>query len=99
MSDMLDNPHIPNEFVGLNAFNIIPGVAFMLFDQPDPRVWIAERVARDANQETVSVWAHDGTHNGYLANESAFVLGYCSKVALVGTVVNPSDPDDNDWGN
>ena len=93
-----NNPHLPHDTVPLSAFNIVPGAAFMLIDQPDPRVWIAEKVARDAAFERVSVWAHDGTHDETLEHEQAFNLDYCTTVALVGIVVNYTDPDDNDWG-
>jgi hypothetical protein len=96
---MMDNPNLPTDSVGLSAFNLIPGAAFMLIDQPDPRVWVAEKVVRDENFERVSVWAHDATHNPDLPFEQAFNLDYCTQVALVGIVVNPTDPDDNNWGN
>lgn len=96
---IMDNPHLPTDTVGMNAFNLVPGAAFMLLDQPDPRVWIVEKVARDVNFERVSVWAHDGTNHPDLPNESAFNLDFCTKVALVGIVVNHTDLDDNDWGN
>ena len=99
-----DNPHLPADTVPLDVFNIIPGAAFMLIDQPDPRVWIAEKVARDVDFERVSIWAHDGTDadqdaNNSLAHEQAFNMDFCTKVALVGIVVNHADHDDNNWGN
>jgi hypothetical protein len=97
-----DNPNLPHDVIGLRAFNLVPGAAFMLIDQPDPRVWIAEKVSRDAATERVSVWAHDGTNadieDQHLAFEQAFNLDYCTLVGLVGIVVNPDDPEDNDWG-
>lgn len=92
------NPNLPHDVVPLDAFNLIPGAAFMLIDQPDPRVWVAEKVSRDADLERVSVWAHVGDSHNYLAAEIALNLDYCTKVALVGIVVNPSDPDDSNWG-
>ena len=100
-----DNPHIPSgDTVGLRAYNLMPGAAFMVIDEPDPRVWIAERVARDSNFEQVYVWAHDGSghpladdKNG-LSTERAFSLDFNTLVCLVGLVVNPDDRDDNDWG-
>jgi hypothetical protein len=98
MTDNTANEHLPLDVVPMDAFNLIPGAAFMLIDQPDPRVWVVEKVARDQNFESVSVWAHDVTEADHLPRESAFVLGYCVKVALVGIVVNPHDDSDNNWG-
>lgn len=96
------NPNLDStESLGLRAFNIIPGATFMLVDEPDPRVWVAEKVSRDANHETVSVWAHDASESfteSDLAGERAFVLDYNSTVALVGLVVNHDDLHDTDWG-
>ena len=97
------NPHLPTDLVPLDAFNIIPGVTFMLIDQPDPRVWVAERVSRDVNFERVSIWAWDASNadqglDSGLAHEIALNLDYCTKVAMVGIVVNNTDHDDNNWG-
>lgn len=98
------NPNLPRDTIGLRAFNLIPGAAFMLIDEPDPRVWIVQHVSRDLNHERVNVWAHDGTN---ASDEAAFKgssdhlalnLDFCTLVALIGLVVNPGDPDDNDWG-
>ena len=100
------NPNLPHDVVPLDSFNIMPGAAFMLIDQPDPRVWVAERVSRDINFERVYVWAHDATNDGDgtassaagLSTEIALNLDFCHKVGLVGIVVNFEDPDDNNWG-
>lgn len=92
------NPHLPLDTIGLDAFNLIVGATFMVIDEPDPRVWVVERVVRDEQFEIVSVWVHDGTNDPDLGNERAYVLGYCTKVALVGLVVNADDNDDNNWG-
>jgi hypothetical protein len=96
------NPNLPHDIVPLNAFNIIPGAAFMVIDEPDPRVWIAEAVDRDASHERVYVWAHDGSNadleSKVLSFRRAFDLDYGTNVALIGLVVNHTDPDDNDWG-
>lgn len=92
------NLNIPFASVRLDAFNLIVGAAFMVYDEPDPRVWIVEKVYRDGDFEDVSIWAHDATNNEHLGNEKAFLFGYCSKVALIGLVINPEDPDDNNWG-
>lgn len=95
------NPNLPHDVVPLDSFNIIPGVAFMLIDQPDPTIWVAVSVARSSVHEDVSVWAR--THNGEASvhddNHRAFVLDYCVKVGLVGIVVNPSDLGDDNLGN
>lgn len=95
------NPNLPHDVVPLNAFNLIPGAAFMLIDQPDPTIWVALSVARSSSFEEVSVWArtHDGeTAAAYDDNHRAFVLGYCTNVGLVGLVVNPSDLGDDNIG-
>jgi hypothetical protein len=99
------NPNLPSDTIALNSFNILPGAAFMLIDEPDPRVWIAEKVDRNGEHERVYVWAHDGTHfnenqpamAGH-GEHRAFDLDYCYNVALVGLVLNYTDPDDNNWG-
>ena len=102
MHDQNANPNLPSESIGLDAFNLIPGAAFMLIDQPDPRIWVAEKVVRDNNFERVYVWAHcldrDVAGDFDLATEIALNLDYCTKVALVGLVVNPGDPDDDNFG-
>lgn len=93
------NPFIPaGDTIGLRVFNLTSGAAFMLIDEPDPRVYIVERLVRDVNFETVSIWAHDATEQEDFAKERAFHLDFNATVALVGICVNPTDPDDNDWG-
>ena len=96
------NPNLPHDTIPLNAYNLIPGAAFMVVDEPDPRVWIVEKVGRDVNFERVYVWAHDGTfaqdQDGNVAFEKAFNFDFNTTVALVGLAVDPSDPYDNDWG-
>jgi len=94
----LDNHNIPTAHLPIRAFNLVIGAAFMVPYAPDPRVWIVERVVRDEHFERVFLWAHDGTNHPDLAREMAFDLDFCDQVALVGLSVNPSDPDDNDWG-
>jgi hypothetical protein len=96
--DAITNNRLPHRYLKLDAFNLVEGAAFMLTDQPDPRVWVAEKVYRDGNFEIVSVWAHDGTQDEVLGHEQAFRFGYNQKVALVGIVINPQDVDDNNWG-
>ena len=102
-----DNPNLPVGLtIGLDAFNIVPGAAFMLIDQPDPRVWVAMRVTRDNGglgpDERVYVWARDASHDDdgpITTHQRAFDFDYCTKVALIGIVVNHDDEDDNNWGN
>ncbi len=98
--DLQTNPNLPSETIGLRSFNLIPGATFMLIDEPDPRVWVAALVARDVDRERVYVWAHAANLPNDDSNfERAFSLDFNTLVALVGLVVNPSDLDDNDWGN
>lgn len=96
------NPNLPHDTLPLNAYNLIPGAAFMVVDEPDPRVWIVEKVGREEHFERVYVWAHDGTNmrdeRFDFTGEKAFAFNFNTTVAIVGLVVHPSDPDDNDWG-
>lgn len=91
-------PNLPDQFVHLDAFNLMVGAAFMLTDQPDPRVWVVEKLVRDSDFEIVSVWSRVATGDDYLPNESAFRFHYMEKIALVGLVVNPSMHDDCNFG-
>lgn len=93
--------NLPNHFIPLDAFNLIPGATFVTFDSPDPRVWVVEKIIREDDFEQVHVWAHDASNassGGGLASENAFRYPYNHQVALVGLVVNPEDADDNNWG-
>lgn len=97
------NPNLPaGDTVGLRAFNLMRGAAFMLIDQPDPRVWVVQNMDRDVNTERVYLWCRDATNlqdqDGSYSFHLALNLDFCTLVALVGIVANPDDDDDNDWG-
>lgn len=96
-----DNPNVPADAPALRAFNLIPGVAFMSVDEPDPRVWVVMRQELDDNFERNDIWArcaNDEDRTLGLARHKAFSLHYCDLVAFVGIVRNPEDDSDNDWG-
>ena len=97
--------HVP-----LRGFNIIPQAAFIpvggLFaGKPvdEVGVWVATTVIRGEFAEEIT------SVTGYRADLPADYTGepifrtfhfhYCDVVALVGLVVNPNEPDDNDIGN
>lgn len=101
MHDTTANPNLPTETIGLDAFNLRPGVAFMLIDQPDPTVWVvvhADRSGTLADDERVMVWARDAVDAEGDVRHLALNLDYCTKVAMVGIVVNEADDCDNNWG-
>lgn len=103
MTIQISNPHLPtNNFVLFDAFNLVEGAAFMVLDEPDPRVWIVEKHVSDAVFERVYLWCHDGTFTYQeqpdLVFQKAMDYDYSHKVALVGIVHSPGNPDDNNWG-
>jgi len=97
--------NLPNT-LSLNAFNVVPGVAFMGEGHEDEhlaQVWIAMTVERSNEGEKVYIWARrgdlvvEGPGQG-IAN-MIFEKDYNDAVEVCGIVVNPLDLDDNDWGN
>jgi hypothetical protein len=99
------NFHVPSDAVAIRAFNLVPGVAFMDIDQPDPRIWVVERVERDSNFERVYIWARHGNMaalgsawGDISVPNKAFDMDYCHRVCFMGITLNPGDADDTDFG-
>lgn len=94
----------------IDAFNIIPGTTFVApeqwpYESPEgcEQYFVATTKLHRSDDETVHVVARplsydDEIFSGQRVRAHSFTFDFCDKVSLVGLVVNPNDPDDNNCG-
>lgn len=81
----------------IRAFNIIPGLVLDLpTDDEDPPVpcVVLDVFERNSEYETITFQVRNTVDGEVFAVDS----NYCEPVTVIGTSVNPHNPDDTDYG-